>query len=91
VLSLLGGLAAFSLGRSRESRVLVGGLLFVFSASLLVGTAWGAIMRDAVEQYNRSEHALMQQAFIESSVNAFRKQRGLPPLSATKPEKEENE
>ena len=48
--------------------------------NLLVGSAWGAIMRDYAERFDQSEHMLMKRAFIESEVNAFRQEHGLTPL-----------
>jgi hypothetical protein len=89
VLSLLGGVTAFILGRSRESRLLVGTMLFVFSLTLVIGSSWGAIMRDHAERFDQSEQTLMRRAYIESEVNAFRKELGLPPLPDVRAPKEE--
>jgi peptidoglycan/LPS O-acetylase OafA/YrhL len=88
VLSLLGGVTAFILGRSRESRLLVGSMLFVFSLTLVIGSSWGAIMRDGAEQFDQSEQTLKQRAYIEAEVNAFRKELGLPPLHDVRPRTE---
>ncbi|HEU5323021.1 MAG TPA: hypothetical protein VFX28_19605 [Methylomirabilota bacterium] len=81
VLSLLGGVTAFVVGRSRESRAMVGAMLFTFALTLLVGTSWGAVMRDHGERHAQSVQALERQAYIESEVNAFRQALGLPPLA----------
>ena len=88
VLSLLGGVTAFILGRSQESRLLVGSMMFVFSLTLVMGSAWGSIMRDYADRVDQSEQVLMHRAYIESEVNAFRNELGLPPLPA-KPLREE--
>jgi predicted neutral ceramidase superfamily lipid hydrolase len=86
VLSLMGGLMIFLVGRNQESRGIVSISMFVFSFMLLMGAGWGAVMRDVSEEYKKSEIYLKQQAFIESEVNEFRKNLGLGPLE-TKSEK----
>jgi hypothetical protein len=88
VLSLLGGVTAFILGRSQESRLLVGSMMFVFSLTLVMGSAWGSIMRDYADRVDQSEQVLMHRAYIESEVNAFRNELGLPPLPAKPPREE---
>lgn len=80
VLSLMGGLVIFLVGRNSESRVIVSVSILAFSLTLLIGGGWGAVMRDTAEQYKKSEIYLKQRAFIEAEVNEFRKNLDLPPL-----------
>jgi uncharacterized membrane protein len=84
VLSLLGGLTVFVVGKSRENRGMVSLTMFVFSLMLLLGSSWGAVMRDVAEEYERSERFLAQQVYIEAQVNEFRRELGLSPLDKGK-------
>jgi uncharacterized membrane protein len=84
VLSLLGGLTVFVVGKSRESRGMVSLTMFVFSLMLLLGSSWGAVMRDVAEKYKQSEQFLDQQAYSEAQVNEFRRKLGLSPLDKGK-------
>jgi len=84
VLSLMGGLLVFLVGQNKESRGVVSMSMFIFAVTLLIGTGWGAIMRDTYEKFQKSELYLQQEAFIESEVNKFRKSRDLPPLGQEK-------
>lgn len=80
VLSLMGGLMIFLIGKSKESREIVSISMFIFSITLLLGTGWGSVMRGVSEAYSTSEIRLKQQAYIESEVNEFRLNLGLQPL-----------
>lgn len=80
VLSLMGGLMIFLVGKSQESRSIVSISMIVFSFTLLLGAGWGAVMRDTAEEYKKSEFYLQQQAFIEAEINEFRGDLGLLPL-----------
>lgn len=80
VLSLMGGLLVFLVGKNKESRSIVSTAMFVFTFMLLLGSGWGAVMRDVAQEYRKSEQYLKQQAFIESEVNDFRESLGLLPL-----------
>ena len=50
VLSLMGGLVVYLVGKESTSRVIVSVSMFVFALSLLIGCGWGAIMRGTVEE-----------------------------------------
>lgn len=80
VLSLMGGLMIFLVGKSKESRAIVSISMIVFSFTLLLGTGWGAVMRSTAEEFKKSEAYLKKQSFIESEVNEFRKKLDLPPI-----------
>lgn len=79
VLSLVGGLAVFLMEKDARSRTTVSLSVLVFSITLLVGTSWGAIMRQAAEDYATSEPALKQRALLEAEVREFREALGLRP------------
>jgi hypothetical protein len=86
VLSLMGGLVVYLVGRHSTSRVIVSLSIVAFSLTLFIGAEWGAVMRGAAEEYSKSEIYLKKQAFIEAEVNDFRRKLELPPLPAeTKP------
>jgi len=80
VLSLIGGLVVYLIGKNAESRFIVSISMFVFSLTLLMGAEWGAVMRATAEEIEKSEMHLKHQAFIEAEVNKFRKKLDLPPL-----------
>ena len=84
VLSLMGGLMIFLIGKNQESRMIVSISMILFSFTLLLGSGWGAVMRDIAKEYKKGEHYLQQQAFIESEINEFRKNLDLPPLKQKK-------
>lgn len=85
VLSLMGGLVVFLIGKNIESRVIVSASMLLFALTLLTGAEWGADMRDKSENYKNGEDYLKQRAFIESTVNEYRRNLDLPPI--TLPEK----
>jgi hypothetical protein len=78
VLSLMGALAVFLVGKDKSSRLVVGLSVLAFSLSLLLGTTWGSVMRSIAEEYKSSEVYLKQQAFIESQVRDFRESLDVP-------------
>lgn len=78
VLSLMGGLAVYLLGKDKSIRAIVAISVLAFSVSLVIGTGWGAIMRDSAAEYKRSELYLKQRAYIEAEVKNFRHELGLP-------------
>lgn len=80
VLSLMGGLMIFLVGKNPESRTIVSISMIVFSFTLLLGSGWGSVMRDVAGEHKKSENYLKQQAFIEAEVNEFRTILELPPL-----------
>lgn len=78
VLSFIGGLAVFLIGKDKAHRTTVSLSVLTFSLSLLLGTSWGSIMRDTAEEYKKSEIYLKQRAFIEAEVRDFRQSLDLP-------------
>ena len=82
VLSLMGGLMIFLVGKNQESRSIVSISMIVFALTLLLGTSWGAVMRSTAEEFKKSEEYLKYQAFVEAEVNEFRSNLGLPPLES---------
>ena len=80
VLSLVAGLAVFLMGKDAASRVIVSLSVLIFSVSLVLGTSWGAVMRQAAEDYATSEPVLKQRALMEAELREFREALGLPPV-----------
>lgn len=78
VLSLVAGLAVFLMGKDAASRVIVSLSVLIFSTSLVIGTSWGAVMRQTAEDYATSEPILKQRALVEAEVKEFREALGLP-------------
>lgn len=78
VLSLIGGLAVFLVGKDKTSRSVVSLSIFAFSISLVLGVSWGAVMRTTAEEYKKSETYLKQRAYIEKQVRDFRRAYNLP-------------
>lgn len=85
VLSLIGGLAVFLVGKDKESRLVVGLSVLAFSLCLAIGTTWGSVMRGTAEDYKNSEIYLKQQALIEVQVKEFRESLGLSARNSKNP------
>lgn len=81
VLSLVAGLAVFLMGKDAANRAIIGLTVLIFSISLVLGTTWGAVMRQTAEDYAASEPVLKQRALVEAEVREFREALGLPPDS----------
>lgn len=79
VLSLVAGLAVFLMGKDAASRAIVSLSVLIFSISLVLGTSWGAVMRQTADDYAMSEPVLKQRALVEAEVREFREALGLPP------------
>jgi len=84
MLSLMGGILVFLIGKNKESRSIVSVSIFSFTFMILLGSSWGSVMRDVAIEYKFSVQYLKQQAFIESEVNEFRSNLGLEPLELNK-------
>lgn len=78
VLSLVGGLAIYLVGKDSENRVLVSFCVIALSFNLLIGTVWGAKLRETSEEFKNSAQYLKNQALTEIEVQEFRKELGLP-------------
>lgn len=78
VLSLVGGLAIYVLGVAKADQVLVGTCVIALSLNLLIGSVWGALLRDDSERAHKSANAGKRDALVEVQVQEFRKDLGLP-------------
>jgi predicted neutral ceramidase superfamily lipid hydrolase len=100
VLSLMGGIVVYIIGKNSTSRIIVSVTILAFALTLMIGAEWGAVMRRADEEFvknvRRAERRadeefaksalyLKKRAVIEDEVNDFRRNLDLPPLSETKP------
>jgi hypothetical protein len=89
VLSLMGGLVVYMIGKDSSSRIIVSISMFAFALTLLIGVGWGSVMGYVDDEYRKSEIYLKNQAQIEAKVNTFRKKLDLPPLPVeSKPQKQ---
>lgn len=78
VLSLVAGLAVFMLGKDSAIRAIVSLSILIFSTSLVLGTTWGASLRQEWEEYPLTLDAQKAQALMEVQVREFRQALGLP-------------
>jgi hypothetical protein len=78
VLSLVGGLAIYLIGKDGSNRVLVSLCILVLSFNLFIGTTWGVALREQGEEYTTSLNYLKRQALIEIEIQEFREALGLP-------------
>jgi hypothetical protein len=78
VLSLVGGLAIYLIGKDKENRVLVGFCIIALSFNLLIGSVWGAKLRETSDAFKNSAEYLKAQALTEIEVREFREALGLP-------------
>jgi hypothetical protein len=78
VLSLVGGLAIYLIGKDSSGRMLVSLSVLVLSFALFVGTTWGIVLREQGEEYKSSLNYLKRQALIEIQIQEFREALGLP-------------
>lgn len=76
VLSLIGALAVYMIGKVKESRIVISTAIFLFSASLLLGANWGAVTRTESDLYLKSKEYLMQRILIEKELQDFKKALG---------------
>jgi lysylphosphatidylglycerol synthetase-like protein (DUF2156 family) len=82
-LSLIGGMAVFMIGKDASSRQAVSLSVFIFTLGLVLGTGWGAVMRETAEDYLNSEHYLKRRALAEDEIRQFREALGLPPTPSS--------
>ena len=85
VLSLVGGMAIFMMGKDAANRMIVSLSVLIFSISLVIGTGWGSTMRQTAEDYATSEAVLKQRALIEVEIRDFREALGLSTKSDIEP------
>ena len=78
VLSLVGGLAIYLVGVEKADQALVGTCVIALSLDLLIGSTWGAVLRDDFEREAKSASARKAEALVEVEVREFRKELGLP-------------
>jgi len=91
VLSLVGGLGIYLVGAEKADQGLVATCVIALSLNLLVGTVWGATLRDDFERDAKSAMSRKRDALIEAEVREFRKDLGLPEVAPTPPAKKEGE
>jgi uncharacterized membrane protein YhaH (DUF805 family) len=89
VLSLVGALAIYLIGAEKADQALVGVCVIALSLNLLVGSMWGAVLRDDFERDPVSAAAKKREALIEVDVRDFRRELGLPDYPPTPPAKNE--
>jgi hypothetical protein len=77
VLSLVGGLAIYLVGKDNSSRILVCLSVLTLSFNLLIGATWGATLRGEAEDYQNSLNYLKHQALTEIEIQEFREALGL--------------
>lgn len=87
VLSLVGALAIYLVGVEKADQALVGVCVIALSLDLLVGSIWGAVLRDEYEREAKSAGARMRDALVEVEVREFRKELGLPESPPSSPPK----
>lgn len=90
-LSVVAGLAVFMLGKDKAIRALVSLSVLIFSTSLVLGTTWGAAMRQTSEEYLRSQKHQEDLALIEVQVREYRQALGLPAAPALEPKASSSE
>lgn len=78
VLSLVGGLAIYVIGVAKADQMLIGTCVIALSLNLLIGSVWGALLRDDSERAHKSANAGMREALVEVQVREFRRELGLP-------------
>jgi hypothetical protein len=83
VLSLIGGITVILITKNKDDRITISTSVFLFALTLLIGSGWGATMRNRYEEYKDYEkirNELIANAVLEDEINAFRKKLSLPPL-----------
>jgi hypothetical protein len=88
VLTFVGLVVVYLIGKSVLRSTLAGFIVFVFSANLLVGTVIGSASRDRHEEYVQSPQFLKLKADQEFAVRQYRRALGLP-LDAPKKDQTE--
>lgn len=84
VLSLVGALAIYLVGVEKADQALVGVCVIALSLDLLIGSIWGAVLRDEYEREAKSAGARMRDALAEVEVREFRRELGLPDSPPTR-------
>ena len=82
VLSLVGGIAVFMLGKDGLVRDLVSRSVVALSVCIIVSALWGALERSAWEEFVSFRKAnietLKRQAVVEAVMRDYRRKLGLP-------------
>lgn len=89
VLSLVGGLAIYLIGAKKADQGLVGVCVIALSVDLMIGTSWGAVLRDVYEKSFTSAEVRKREALVEVEVRDFRRDLGLPDSAPAAPAKKE--
>ena len=90
VLSLVGALGIYLVGAEKADQGLVAACVVALAFDLLVGSFWGATLRDDFEREPRSAAARMREALVEAEVRDFRRDLGLPEVPPVPPTKRES-
>lgn len=91
ILSLVGGLAIYLVGAEKADQALIGTCVIALSLDLLIGSTWGAVLRDDFDQGAKSASARKREALVEVEVREFRTDLGLPAIPACPPLKKDSE
>lgn len=89
VLSLVAGLAIYLVGAGKADQGLVAVCVIALAIDLLIGSMWGAVLRDESERDATSLASRKREALMEVELRDFRRDLGLPdvPPSPAKSEK----
>jgi hypothetical protein len=84
ILTFIGLIVVYLIGKGRLRAFLAGFIVFIFSADLLVGTVLGSASRDRHEELLSSVRVQEMKAEQESAIRDYRASLGLP-LDVPKP------
>ena len=87
VLSLVGGLGIYLIGAGKADQGLVATCVIALALDLLIGSLWGAVLRDDFERDIRSASTQKREALIEVEVRDFRRDLGLQEIAPALPTK----
>ena len=91
VLSLVGGLGIYLIGAGKADQGLVATCVIALALDLLIGSLWGAVLRDDFERDLKSASTRKREALIEVEVRDFRKDLGLPEIAPALPTRKETD
>lgn len=85
VLSILSGFVAYMFGKDSVDRALIALSVGCLTMSLMFGGIFGAVSREAYQQFQVGEQHFQNCAYIELHVNEFRRALGLEALTSGLP------
>ncbi len=89
VLTLFGGLVAYLMSRGLAQALLTTVAVVTFSATLLLGTIAGSLMRQSADDSENSIAKGYRESERELAIQVYRKSLGLPPASQDEKKKYE--